>query len=91
MKKGGYQILDLKRTPLTSGESANISGAFDAIKNANGKRVVVSGLTVADKDYSDFECYFNAGENIFEGSIELFADSITISIALGDDVTVTIA
>lgn len=94
MLKGGYQILNLKNLPLTSGSESTIAGSYNAIKNSNGKRVIVSGLCIAgesDKFYSDFECFFTSGENIYEGAITLFDENVTISIDNGDGVTVTIA
>mgnify|MGYP003298642901 CR=1 FL=1 len=92
-KKGGYQILDLKNLPLTSGTESNILGSYNAVGGANGKRVVVSGLCVAgdsDKFYNDFEMYFAKGENIYEGTITLGDEIIEIAIDNGDGVTVTV-
>lgn len=91
--KGGYQILNLKNVPLTSGTESNILGSYNALQRSNGKRVVVSGLCVAgdtDKFYSDFEMYFTKGENIFEGTTTFANETIEIAIDNGDGVTVTV-
>lgn len=94
-KKGGYQILDLGGHVMTSGSESIISGTYSAIQNANGKRIVVSGLTVSgddsDTEYADFEAYFVAGENTYEAAVTLNAASMTITVDYGDDVTVTLA
>lgn len=92
---GGYQLLTLKGLPLTSGEASNIKGAWDQVNRANGKRIVVTGLVVAgesaDTAYNDFEMYFEAGVNTYEGSVTIGANIITISVDYGDDVTATVA
>ena len=91
MYKGGYQIIDLGGYALTSGEEANISGTYDRISGANGKRVEVHGLTVEEVEYLAFTAYFEAGENIYTSTVTLGEATITITIAEGDDVTATVA
>lgn len=92
--RGGYQLLTLNKEPLTSGSSANIKGAFDQIARSGGKMVIVTGLVIAgstDTEYNDFPMYFTAGENTYEGAATIGAETITITVDYGDDVTVTVA
>lgn len=89
--RGGYQILDLKHTAFTSGVESTVEGAFNQIARSNGKRIVVEGLTVGNANYNDFEMFFIAGNNIFEGSTTIGSDTVSISVDYENGVTVTVA
>lgn len=91
MAKGGYRILDLKKSALTSGEAANISGAYDGASNQYGKAIMVSGLIVGDVEYPDFFAVFIPGEQSYSAGVVIGGKSINIAVASGDDVTVTVA
>lgn len=82
--RGGYQILDLNNTPLASGERTANETAFKAVDGSNGKRVVVSGLTIegesADTKYNDFECYFEESSSDYVGSTTVGSESIAFDI-----------
>lgn len=95
--KGGYQILDLKHTTLTSGTAATIKGSFDALDRAAQKRIVISGMKVSTKTYADTEAYFIPSINVstgkatgYNGALSIGAESIAINVADTDAVTVTV-
>lgn len=53
MKKGGYQIIDLKNTPLTSGSGAMvIDGIYSSIESTN-KAILFSGIVIDGVEYND--------------------------------------
>lgn len=53
MKKGGYQIIDLKNTPLTSGSGAMvIDGIYSSIESTN-KAILVSGIVIDGVEHND--------------------------------------
>lgn len=59
MKKGGYQIVNLKETALTSGTGKTIKGTFEQATGARNKRTIVSGLKVGSNTVTpDFETPF---------------------------------
>lgn len=89
MTKGGYQILDLKGTALTSGTEATIEGTYKALSHANGKRVVVSGLKVGSASYSDVEVLFTLSSTTYTGVLVVGTTTITIVVANDDGVTAT--
>lgn len=61
-KIGGYQILDLGGVEL-SGSAVTIKGAYETIKNANGKAILVSGANFGGTQVADtFACAI-PGEN----------------------------
>lgn len=53
-KKGGYQILDMLDVGMTEGTPRRIPGAYEACRYGYRKRIVVSGLTLANIKYIDF-------------------------------------
>lgn len=89
MQKGGYQIVDLKGTALTSGTEATIEGVYAALSNAGGKRTVVSGLKVGGTAYSDVEVLFTLSTTTYTGVLVIGATTITIVVANDDGVTAT--
>lgn len=97
MKKGGYQLLDLKSKTLTSGTKTTIAGAFDALDRNNHKRVVVSGMKVSTTEYDDFDANFIPSVNIstgratgYNGALTIGGNNVTINVANDDGVTVTV-
>ena len=96
--KGGYQILDLKKTPLTSGTQKTITGSFDALDRASQKRIVISGLNVGSTEYADVEGYFIPSVNVstgkatgYNGALSIGTASIAINVNTSDGVTVTVS
>lgn len=89
--KGGYKIISFKNEPLTSGTPATIDGVYDAIVNTYGKATMISGMVVGDVAYPDFYAPFVANAGTYETEIVISGATITISIASGDAVTVTVA
>lgn len=98
MAKGGYQILDLKKSTLTSGTKKTVAGSFDALDRASQKRVVISGMKVSTTEYNDIEAYFIPSVNVSTGkatgynaAITIGASSIAVNVANDDGVTVTVS
>lgn len=89
--RGGYIILDLKGKALTSGTAAVIPCSYATAKNPYKKAVLVSGLVVGGSEYPDFYATFIEGDSGYSASVEIGGDSITIAVAEGDSVTVTVA
>lgn len=90
MRKGGYRIINLKGLALTSGEAANVAGAFNSASNPYGKATLISGLVVSDVVYPDFYAPFVENESSMSTSVIIGGSTIAISIADTDDVTVTV-
>lgn len=88
--KGGYKIIDLKRTDFESGVEATVPGVYEAIESTN-KRTIVSGLVLDDVEYDDFPALFTVIESGFNAYIPIVdgTHSITIDVADDDGVTVT--
>lgn len=98
MKKGGYQILDLKNAALTSGSKKTITGTFDALDRASQKRVVISGMKVGTTSYNDVDAYFIPSVNIstgrasgYNGALSIGNASLAINVDDSDGVTVTVS
>ena len=89
--KGGYIIVNLKGAPLTSGTAANIPGAYAAARNAYGKPTLISGLVVGDVAYPEFYLPLVESSGNYTGSADIGGETVTISVASGDNVTVTVA
>lgn len=89
--RGGYIIVDLKNAALTSGKAANIPGAYVAAANPYQKATLITGLVVGDAAYPDFYAPFVAGEGNYSAAVVIGESTITIEVAEGDDVTVTVA
>lgn len=89
--RGGYKIIDFKGEALTSGSEANIAGAYEAASNPYGKATLVCGLVVGDVVYPEFFAPFISNAGTMESSVVVNDKTITFSIAVGDDVTVTVA
>ena len=89
--RGGYKIINFKGEALTSGEEANITGAYEAASNPYGKATLVCGLVVSDVEYPEFYAPFISNTGTMESTVVINETTITISVAAGDDVTVTVA
>lgn len=54
MIKGGYKIIDFKDTPFTTGGATMmIDGIYDTVEASYRKPLLLSGLTIDSKEYSD--------------------------------------
>lgn len=53
MAKGGYLILDLYKTPLTSGSATTIAGLWATLNKNKLKRVVLAGLYIGSALYNE--------------------------------------
>lgn len=89
--RGGYKIINFKGEPLTSGSEANIAGAYEAASNPYGKATLVCGLVVGDVEYPEFYAPFVSNAGTMESKVVINEATITMSVAVGDDVTVTVA
>lgn len=57
MKKGGYVIIDLGDTNITSELGATINGTYSAIEGSYRKAVLISGVTIDGVEKRDcFVC-----------------------------------
>ena len=84
MNKGGYQILDLKKTRFALGTGVNVPGAFTTISGTK-KPILVSGIVIAGTEYHDTYVDFTVNNTTFEGII--YGKKITI--ANTDTVTIS--
>ena len=98
MKKGGYQILDLKNTSLTSGTKSTVKGSFDALDRASKKRVVISGMKVGTTEYNDVDAYFIPSVSVSTGkatgynsALSIGTSSVSVNVTNDDGVTVTVS
>lgn len=83
MVKGGYQIIDLKGTPLTTGVGMQYEGLYDLIEGTR-KAIMLSGIYIDGVEYHD--CFV---EPVVSGSnFNITAYGKTIVIADTDVVTV---
>ena len=88
MNKGGYQILDLKKTKFALGTGVKVPDTFATISGTK-KPILVSGIKIAGTEYHDTYVDFTMIRNgvavSFEGTI--YGKKITISMA--DIVTIS--
>lgn len=85
MVKGGYQIIDLKGIPLTSGVGMQYEGLYDLIEGTR-KVIMLSGISIDDVEYHD--CFV---EPVVDGTnFNIVAYGKTIVIADTDVVTVQV-
>jgi hypothetical protein len=89
--KGGYLIIDLKGVSLTSGTATKFDGIAVKVANPYNKATLISGLVVGNVAYADFFAPFVKGENVYSAAVEIGGESITITVATNDNVTVTVA
>lgn len=95
MKKGGYQILDLKNKNLTSGVGMVFDGIYEQVEGTR-KTHLVSGLQVGEVEFHDMFVLFTSVGSSFVGVVNYASGvdttgTITFKIDDTDVVTVTIA
>lgn len=85
---GGYQILNLSKTPFTTGVTSYVADAYDSIEGTR-KVILVSGLTVDDKEYRDAFVDFSVENGNFVGT--MYGKVITIGSSTNglDPITIT--
>lgn len=88
MRNGGYRIVNLKGTVLTSGTATKIVGAYEAANNPHGKPTLVSGLVVGDTVYPDFFVVFTNTSGTMYGVTRVNDHPVSFTIASNDNVTV---
>lgn len=81
MKNGGYKIINLKDTDLTSGVGVTISGTYDAIENSYRKPLLLSGIVIGSVEKNDAFVAFTVSSGTY--SCDLYGGTITID---SDDV-----
>ena len=85
MKTGGYVIIDLENVQI-GGIAKTIRGIYNAVKNANGHAILLSGLNVGGTSYGD--TFVSAKEGT--GKFTIVAQGNQIEISTADEVkTVT--
>lgn len=85
-KRGGYQILDLKDTALTSGKAAVIKGTSRAMSRHLRSRVVISGLNLDGVLYSDVTA---DSVTITGTTYTIQGGGVTVTVSDDDSVTVS--
>lgn len=88
--RGGYRIINFRGAALTSGEPANIKGAYASASNPYNKATLISGLIVGDIVYPEFYAPFIADSDAFSTSLIIGGATVEIVVEKGDDVTVTV-
>ena len=81
MKTGGYVIIDLENVQI-GGIAKTIRGIYNAVKNANGHAVLLSGLNVGGTSYGD--TFVSAKEET--GKFTIVAQGNQIEISSEDEV-----
>ena len=76
MKTGGYEIIDLENVQIGS-SAKTIRGIYNAVKNANGHAVLLSGLNVGGTSYGD--TFVNAHDGTSKFTIVAHGNQIEIS------------
>lgn len=92
MNRGGYQIIDLKNTTLTSGTPSTISGVYSRIVNNNRKTYLLCGIIVQASGNGDITELNDEVVNFLEsedGYTASISDGGTILITSTDSVTYT--
>lgn len=88
--RGGYQIINFKGVPFTSGEQSALDGVYNTVLSPYGKPTLVSGLVISDVAYPDFYAPFVAGGNNVATSVVIGGKTVTITIDNNDNVTATV-
>lgn len=88
--RGGYRIIDFKKTSLTSGTQGTIEGLFASVSNPYKKPVMVSGLVVGDIEYPACYAVFIKNSNNFEAQVAVNGSTLSIVVTPNDGVTVTV-
>lgn len=84
MKLGGYQIIDLKNTPLNS-TAVVIEGVYAKIEGTR-KPLLLSGININGTEYHD--AFVTAKVNASNYEIAVYGETITITS--DDNITCTI-
>ena len=80
---GGYQIVDLKNTPITAGGSAvTVPGVYDKIEGTR-KRIVISGLVIGSTEYPDV----TVSPVVSSGDYVFTAFGYVLTVTADDEVT----
>lgn len=81
MKKGGYQIIDLKGVKYTSGtKKTDVEHPWFNLEGRNGKRTVVSGLVIGAAAYPDLEMVFLKAGTKYTGETKITGGTIKLEI-----------
>ena len=88
MKKGGYQIIDLKNFNIQNGNSVTIKGIYNLLKEVK-KPLLLSGIKVNAVKQQDQYIIPELSENNFLLAIKLYDTSTTCSATVKPDDTVT--
>lgn len=79
--RGGYNLINLKGTVITVGDSGEtVSGVYAAIENAK-KHTILTGLVSDSKTFPDIPVTFSKGENVYTAVVETtFTDSTSDTV-----------
>lgn len=78
MKNGGYKIIDLKDTNLTTSASATLSGIYEAIESNYRKPILLSGIVINGVEKADAFVTVNVSNSNFVIS-NLYGMNLTIT------------
>lgn len=85
MIKGGYTIINLKDTSITTGTPVTIAGTYAKIEKNNRKAILISGLDLDGAEISDFFTAFTVSSSNFVADIP---GGKTITITAADEITI---
>ena len=88
MKKGGYQIIDLKNFNIINGNSVTIKGIYNLLKEVK-KPLLLSGIKVNAVKQQDQYITPETSENNFLIVIKLYDTSNTCSATVKPDDTLS--
>lgn len=94
MKKGGYQILDLKNKNLKNTVGMVYNGIYEMLEGTR-KAILISGLQVDGVEYNDFFAPFSHIGSSFFGITPIFVSAedgprgTTLTITINDNDVVT--
>lgn len=84
--KGGYKIINFKNVNIETGNSAIITGVYDAIETSYSKALMLSGLMIDSVEQGDFFANYNLNDTAFEFNY----NGGTLSINQNDEVSYTV-
>ena len=88
MFKGGYKIIDLKKTPFVAGGAEKtIDGIYDAIEASYEKPIMLAGLNVGGVEYGAAYVVPTHAENAYTFTVHGY----TITVKDTDAVSVAAA
>ena len=90
--KGGYKLIDLKRTDITvDGDAVTISGIYNALENNYSKPTILCGLVIGGVEHKDVMVDLEHSENVYNGLFGMTANNEMLFISITNEDAVTIS